>query len=205
MRRLLVRRRKAPLHEGHGDAAPHHGGKDDPRTGKDEAVRLARLGRLRDGKHGLLCSCAKTTIKSSKEKEVLVSVCKFDPPYQYGGALRVPFSRQEEVFDLQSHRGRQPRGDCSQGSVAAAAGRVEPRADERANRAVGAADVKGCHDGVVVVGPHGKENVAKELHQSQDGNDDGRASVIVGRPGREDHPSELLWNKVFIVGQEHRH
>ncbi len=70
MRRLLVRRREAPLHDGHGDTAPRHGGKYNPHNGKDEAVRLAKLGRLRDGKHGLLCSCAKTTVKL-KEQMVL--------------------------------------------------------------------------------------------------------------------------------------
>ncbi len=104
-------------------------------------------------------------------------------------------------FYLQSYRGRQPRGECPQGSVAAA-GRVEPRADERADGPIGTADVKCCHDEVVVVGPHGKDNVAKELHQPQDGNDNGGVSVIVGRPRRENHPPELLQGEFLFVSQK---
>jgi hypothetical protein len=67
--RLLGARREAPLHDWHDDAAPHNGGEDNPHDSKDEAMGWAKFRGLRDGKHGLLCCCTKTTMKRKRELE----------------------------------------------------------------------------------------------------------------------------------------
>src|SRR5699024_1973523 len=102
----------------------------------------------------------------------------------------------------QSDRRHECRRKRPQDLVATRA-RIEPRAHQRSDGAVGTADVECGHDGAFTGRPDAEYDVAAQLHYSEGGNDDGGILQVVCRERAEYHPNKLLYHVDRVVLAEH--